>query len=71
MVNKVTAILYTSVLFITSRHVTNILSPLVTTVKKYKKTCKYFIKMYVYINTLIKIVYDGFEILHIDGSGEL
>jgi len=27
--------------------------------------------MHVYINTIIKIVYDGFEILHIDGSGEL
>jgi hypothetical protein len=58
-------------LFIISRHVINILSPLVTAVKKYKKTCKYFIKRHVYINTLLKNVYDGFEILHIDGSGEL
>lgn len=31
--------------------------------------CKYFIKMHVYINTLIQILYGGFKMLHTGGSG--
>jgi hypothetical protein len=44
--------------------------PFVSSVKKYKKMCKVFIKMHVaIINTLVQVMYYGFGVFHTDGSG--